>query len=242
MTDNPYRPPDAVLKETAPALAGGSYDVGRCLADGWTLTWASFPTWVGVTLAFGVLSLVSTLLVVGLFLVVPVLVWGVTLFYLNVIDRCERFADLFEGFSIYTTALIAMIAAYICYFLVSFLGESVHLLGQATGSDALWFLGAAAQLAWSLFVLPRLYFAPFFIVDQDMSALGALQMSWNVTSDQKLKTAALALLTPLIVLAGVLCLGVGIIPAMNVCGLAWASAYRQMVGTPEERERAAVLG
>lgn len=234
MSENPYSVPQARLAPATAPLEVGPFDVLLSLEEGWSLTWASFPTWIGVGLVFALLSAVSVLLLVGIFLVVPVLAWGTTRFYLNVIDRRERFADLFAGFSVYGTALIAMLASYVCFFLVSFMGEALGLLGGALGSSALAVAGGLAQVAWALFVVPRLYFAAFFIVDVDMGPVEALQASWDATRGQVLRTAGLTLLTGLVLLAGALALLVGIIPAANVTALMWASAYRQMVESGPE--------
>jgi uncharacterized membrane protein len=241
MTENPYIPPNAALA-CGPELSAGSYDVGRCLEDGWTLTWSSFPTWLGVGSAFAVLSALAAVTFVGIFLLVPVLAWGATLFCLNVIDRRESFGDLFAGFAIFGAALTGMLAWYICHLLFSFIGESLNLVGGILGSGPLVLLGQIAEIFWALLVMPRLYFAPFLIVDQGMGPLEALQTSWDLTGDQKLKTAGLALLTLAISLAGALALLIGVIPALNMAALMWASAYRQMVGASAERELIPELG
>jgi hypothetical protein len=109
MTQNPYEPPKAKLADDGTRRGGqpGEFDIGRCLSDSWSLTWASFPTWLLVGIVGSILLFFSTILFLPLFVVVPVLAWGATLFYLNVIDNRERFADLFSGFSTYATARVA---------------------------------------------------------------------------------------------------------------------------------------
>ena len=232
MADNPYAPPHAELGYEAPPL-DGTFDVSRCIEDGWHLTWASFPTWLGVGCVMGLLSGLSALLfLLPALLVVPPLAWGMTFFYLNVVDRRESFGDLFAGFSFYGTALIAMLGWYVCTFLISFIGSTVDMLGSAVGSGLLIALGSLFSLAWALFVTARLYFAPFFIVDHGMGPVAALRASWEITSEQRLRTAGLTLLTAAIMLAGVIALLIGLIPALNISALMWASAYRQMVPDP----------
>ena len=102
------------------------------------------------------LLLASAMLVLPLFVVVPVLVWGTTLFYINVVDGQERFGDLFRGFSTYGSALLTMLGWYVATVLIGFIGQSVQITGSMLGSAGLLGLGVIFNLAWTVAVGSRL--------------------------------------------------------------------------------------
>ena len=232
MTQNPYEPPKARLADDSQRRHGelGKFDIGECLSDSWSLTWASFPTWLAIGFVGSLLLLASALFfLVPLLVVVPVLVWGTTLFYLNVVDGQERFGDLFRGFSTFGSALLSMIGWYVATALIGLIGQSVQLTGSMTGSAELIGLGMILNLVWTVAVMSRLYFGPFFIVDQGMGPIEALEASWNATRRQKFRTAGLFVVSSLVGMLGLFALLVGVVVSMNMFFLMWASAYRQMV-------------
>ncbi len=231
MTQNPYEPPKARLADDSQQRRGElrEFDIGECLSDSWTLTWASFPTWLAIGFVGSLLLLASALLIVPLLVVVPVLVWGTTLFYLNVVDGRERFGDLFRGFSTFGSALLSMIGWYVATVLIGLIGQSVQMAGSLIGSAELIGLGVIVNLVWTVAVVSRLYFGPFFIVDQGMGPIEALEASWEGTKRQKLRTAGLFVVSSLVGMLGLFALLVGVVVSMNMFFLMWASAYRQMV-------------
>ncbi len=231
MTQNPYEPPKARLADHSQRGLGelGEFDIGECLSDAWSLTWASFPTWLAIGFVGSLLVLASALLVVPLLFVVPVLVWGTTLFYLNVVDGQERFGDLFRGFSTFGSALLSMVGWYAATALIGFIGQSVQITGSLIGSLELVGLGVIVNLLWTVAVVSRLYFGPFFIVDQGMGPVEALEASWEATKRQKLRTAGLFVVSSLVGMLGLFALLVGVVVSMNMFFLMWASGYRQMV-------------
>jgi uncharacterized membrane protein len=233
MTQNPYEPPKAQLADDLQRLGEpGEFDIGECLSDSWSLTWASFPTWLAIGFVGSLVLFASALLVVPLLVVVPVLVWGTTLFYLNVVDGQERFGDLFRGFSNLGSALLSMLGWYVATVLIGVIGQGVQLTGSMIGSPELIGLGVIVNLIWTVAVVSRLYFGPFFIVDQGMGPVEALEASWEATKQQKLRTAGLFVVSSLIGMLGLLALLVGVVVSMNMFFLMWASAYRQMVPSP----------
>ncbi|MEE8313768.1 MAG: hypothetical protein V3R91_05555 [Myxococcota bacterium] len=231
MTQNPYEPPKSRLADAFSRRNNqpGEFDIAECLADAWSLTWASFPTWLAVGTIGSILLLISTILFVPLFIVVPVLAWGGALYYLNVIDDRERFGDLFAGFSTYVSALLAIGGWYLGTLLIGFIGQGLQMIASLSGSDWMTGLGVIANLVWTVAIVSRLYFGPFFIVDQGMGPIEALQASWDATQAQKLRTAGLFVISSLVGLSGLLALFVGVVFTMNMFFLMWASGYRQMV-------------
>jgi uncharacterized membrane protein len=231
MSDERYAPPQAPLADGTMTVAGtGTFDLGLAFNEAWSATWANFGLLLFVGIAGLLLMAASAVTVIGLFLLVPVFVWGGIRFMLNVLDGNAAFADLFSGFSDYGRILLSMLLLGALSFLISLLGQSLTLIGTAASMPLLEGLGSLVNLAWALLVMARLNFAWFFAVDQGMGPVEALQASWDATSNLKGSCAALVVMSIVVVLIGVLALIVGVVPAVMVAYLLPVSAYRQMVG------------
>ena len=236
MPENPYEPPGSpITDERALALEGvGSFDIGQCLQDAWDDTWKNFPLWLGVLLLSTLLMVAATVTVVGFVFLVPVLAWGLGLFYLNMTDQRASLGDLFAGFSSYGQVLVGVIVLTLCTYLLALIGQSVQFVGQLSGSNALAGIGIAVNLVWSFTIMIRFYFGILFLIDRGTGPIESLQLSWEVTRGQTLKLIGLLLATVVVLLLGLLLFLVGVIPASVVAYLMWTSAYRQIVGRPAE--------
>jgi uncharacterized membrane protein len=120
----------------------------------------------------------------------------------------------------------------LCIVLLALLADSVAIAGQVMESMVVQAIGSVLYLAFTLTVLVRLYFAWFFLVDRDLSAMEALSASWNATRGKNLQLIGLALLSGLIAMAGLLALVIGVFFTMTMAYVSYASAYRQLVGPP----------
>jgi hypothetical protein len=230
MSDDRYAPPSAALGDPARERGTGRIDLGEAFREAWTATWAHFGLLLGAWLLLVVLSALSVLTVLGTFLILPVLFWGVTRFVLNAIDGSAEIGDLFAGFSDYARVLGAMLVLMMLVLLIYFTGQGLAILGRASGSGLLTFAGVILNLVWGLGVIPRLAFVAYYVVDQGLAPVEAVKTSWSVTSDQKLTCLLLALLCGVIPFIGLLCLVVGVIPATMLVYLLQAAAYRQLAG------------
>lgn len=100
----------------------------------------------------------------------------------------------------------------------------------ATVVYSLW-----AVLLTLLFVLPGLFatstlrFFKFVIVDREADAVDGLRESYELCGPYKGELVSLNVLSTMMRLAGLACLGIGFIPASAVCGLAEAYAYKRLV-------------
>ncbi len=236
MSDNPYSPPSARLggPSTGAERAGlGDFDVGRALSDAWANTWENFPLWLGAGLVWGLALFASAATVVGLILW-PALIWGGTWFVLRLHDGGAEFGDVFAGFSRFGESFGALVALILALLGLSIAASAVQFLGAAVGSDLLAVVGYLISIAFNLIVMPRLYFAFFYVVDQGESGIDALRRAWAETEACKWKCVLLALLAYPIMFAGLLLLLVGVIPAMMIWYLMYTSAYRQIAGKPGE--------
>jgi len=233
MSENPYVPPsvDPWASETTGTGGRGDFEIGECLSDAWSNTWANFPLWLGVGVVFTLASLLSMATVIGLVLLLPVLCWGATRFVLAMHDGDAEFGDVFAGFSQYGTALVGFLVVGLVTFLISLLGQSVEIAGGATGSAGVSLIGLLINLAVAIVIVPRLYFAYFYVVDRGMAPMESIRRSWDVTGPIKWKIVGLLLLSVVVVLVGLIALVVGVIPASVITYLMWASAFRQLAGS-----------
>ncbi len=231
MSDDRYAPPQANLTRTDDAIPGtGSFDLGVAFNEAWSATWANFGLLLGVSLFATLLMLASAITVVGIFLLVPVFAWGVIRFMLNTIDGRPEFSDLFSGFQDYGRTLLAMLILFVLSSLISALGQALNLIGTAAGIPSLEAIGTIVNLAWTFLVMARLNFAWFYAVDQGLGPVEALQASWDATSELKGNCAALVVMSLVVLLIGLLCLIIGVIPGAMIAYLLPVSAYRQMAG------------
>lgn len=231
MSDERYAPPSANLgSPSADVLGSGRFDLGVSFSEAWAATWANFWLLLGANIVFGLLLITSAVTIVGIFLLIPVFSYGYVRFMLNVIDGKGRFSDLFSGFQDYGRALLSMLILFVLTTLISGLGQAINLIGSSAGLPVLEAVGGLFSLAWTFFVMARLSFAWFYAVDQGLGPVESLQASWDATTELKGACAALIILPIVLILIGVLCLIVGVIPASMIAYLLPASAYRQMVG------------
>lgn len=233
MSENPYVPPSADLgaPETTATGGRGDFEIGECLSDAWSNTWSNFPLWLGVGVVFVLASLLSMATVIGLVLLLPVLCWGATRFVLAMHDGDVEFGDVFAGFSQYGTALRGFLVVGLVTFLIGLLGQSVELVGELQSNAEIARIGWLINLAVAIVILPRLYFAYFYVVDRGMAPMESIRRSWDVTGPIKWKVVGLLLLSIVVVLVGLIALVVGVIPASVITYLMWASAFRQLAGS-----------
>jgi hypothetical protein len=233
MSENPYAPPGADLggePRGDTARGRGDFELGETLSDAWANTWANFPLWLWVGIVGTLAAVLASVTVIGIFLLVPVLGWGAILFVLRMHDGGAQLADLFAGFSLYGTALAGILVVGLAFVLLGAAGQSVQFAADLTGETWLHAIGIPLSLAVAFLVGPRLGLAYFYVVDRGLGPVEALQRSWQVTSPVKWKIVALLLLNYVVLIAGVLALVIGVIPASVMTYLMWVSAYRQIEG------------
>lgn len=234
LSQNPYSPPTALLEPEVDAEVTGSgdFEIGLCLSQAWATTWANFPLWLGVMLVAGVSMLAATLTIVGAFVLVPVLGWGLTRYFVAMHDRRATFGDLWSGFSRYGTALGAFLVLVLVNTVAGMPTGLLTGVSRNTGSTALHYSALALHYTVCLVLAVRISFAPLLIVDRGLGGFAAVAESWRVTGTRQGKLIALNLLGVVVCLAGLLALGIGVVPAVVIAYLMTVSAYRQMLGGP----------
>lgn len=233
----------------------GTFELGQCLRDAWHAATTHVGHVVGLSFAcialLALLSLTLPLVLVSpgvagvygfviYFLITPPLVWGATVLLAQIHDERADFSSLLSGFSCYTKSLPRMIVLFIAITLIGLPGGALSLyvdhvsdlVPGTTDHLVMSLLGILVSFVWSLLVMVRFYFGLLFAVDTDLPALTSLGDSLRLSNGNWVKLALLLLLTIIVVLAGLLALGVGLLFAVPLAYLMWVSAFRQAVGRP----------
>ncbi len=232
MTQNPFETPQAPAFSQGPvALEGtGELDIGEAVSEAWRNTVENaMAAILGVIVAI-VLMTVATFTVIGLFLVVPVLVYGLTQLVLNVADGEGDISDLFCGFSEYGRALGSMLLFSVLIMGLQVPSWILSGLGAYLDSAAVSGLGSLVGLVIGFAVTYRLYFAPFYMVDQGLGAIDAVKAAWAATTDQAMLALGFGLVATILGVAGMVACGFGMIFTIPMSYVMWAVGYRQLAG------------
>jgi len=87
----------------------------------------------------------------------------------------------------------------------------------------------------------RLAFVRYLVVDRNMDPVSAIKESWRMTRSHAWDIFALGLLAIPITIAGLICLGVGVIPAIMWIRASFASMYYAVSGLAEAETPQATL-
>jgi len=144
------------------------------------------------------------------------------------------------AFAAFVTAPLQDGFAYLCLRSVRGIPAPAHLglrvldnYRESVAASVVVFLLALLGLAF--FVLPgvlfycRTCFVPYLIVDEGLDAVDAIQESFRLTRGHGLAILGMSAKGLLACGVGLLCLGVGVIPALTLWELARASLYHAVV-------------
>jgi uncharacterized membrane protein len=236
MSENPYQVPRSEGSALRVRRGGGDFSIGESVSEAFEVTKANFWLLLGAGVVGMLCFIAAALTIIGYFVVVPVLVWGGVKLMINAIDGKAEFGDLFSGFSNYGRVLWRTLVLVVLLLLLGLLGQSLSIAGDIWGSVELYAVGFLVNLAVTFFVMFRLYFAIFFLVDQGTGITEAIGRAWRSTSGRVLPTIGLGFLSTLIGMSGILLLFVGLFFTIPMSCFMWVSAYRQMTGSPDAAE------
>ncbi|RYD35709.1 MAG: DUF4339 domain-containing protein [Verrucomicrobiaceae bacterium] len=244
---NPYAAPlsmdpSAPLAEgTLPMIPPGSQppDVIACVSRAFTLTNRNFLRLVIIGVVYFIIALVLTSLIA----------WMTMPKAVNLSDPSsfQAYADSASQFSILRILLqfVQNIISIFLYLGLARVGLNVVSGGTisvaqlfsggsklltAFGASILFglavFIGLILLIVPGIYLLIRLgYFLPA-IVDRNLGAVDSLKYSWELTRNSALPIFLLWIVSALLIFAGALLLGIGLIYAMPVVSIATVAVYR----------------
>jgi len=95
------------------------------------------------------------------------------------------------------------------------------------------FMGLLLLVVPGIIIAIRVQFIGYFIYEEDMGPIAAIQASWEMTSGFTLDLFLFDLLLLAINMLGLLCLGVGLFVSLPVSWLAHAYVYRTLRARPQ---------
>jgi len=229
MQQNPYQAPTSAEPYAAPGMQAVGYpqgwDVGEVIGLGWErvkehwplliFAWfipqliAGAPGWViegmkeSGTLSETTASLAGAVTSIFSFVVGAFLTTGVVRVFMKV-GRGEpaEFGEIFGG------------------------GDRFGaMLGTLFLQQVAIVLGLVCLIIPGIILAVGLSWAPYYCADTRMGPVECLKASWEATNGQKMQLVLLGLLSVLVVLGGLLCLLIGVFPAVAVVNMALAYAY-----------------
>ena len=125
-------------------------------------------------------------------------------------DDSVSFDDLFAGFSKFLRLFVTLL---------------LYILAIIGGTLLLIVPGIILAIAlWPAFLL---------VMEDDLAPVDAIKGAWALTRGHKMELFVLVLATFVVLIAGLLAFGVGILVAGPVTQLAWIRAYHEMRKAPE---------
>jgi uncharacterized membrane protein len=177
---------------------------------GWKKLWPSFWILFLISLVYFALNSMTSLIPKNIrflsilsLLYTPPLEYGVVNCYLRVAREGKViFEDMFNGFKNYWNT----IAAYFLSFLI--------ILG-----------GFILLVVPGIIFACKLAFVPYLVIDRKLGPVAAIKESWNMTEGHAMEVFLIGLVGIPIVIAGLICLIVGVIVSYMWIGMAMASLY-----------------
>jgi hypothetical protein len=203
-------PPVAVPAET---LLARDYqlDIGSCLSRGWDALKPRYVNAIGTTALLLLINLVLWLAqypgFVASLILTGALYGGFRGFFLKIVrGQAVKMGDLFAGFSIVFVPLM--------------LAGIVQTLLTCAGLVLLIIPGVYLAVAWS--------FTYYLIVDRKMEFWAAMELSRKRVSRHWFALFGLSVVCLVVVLAGALLMGVGVLLTIPVAAAAHAVAYEDL--------------
>jgi len=106
--------------------------------------------------------------------------------------------------------------------------------------SALIAIGFLALIVPGIIVACRLAFVPYLVIDKNLDAIAAIEESWRMTKGYGWTIFGMGVVSFFVVIAGLLCLIVGIIPAVIWISSAFATIYQTVLNEKEAKAAAVV--
>jgi uncharacterized membrane protein len=102
---------------------------------------------------------------------------------------------------------------------------------------ALTAIGILALIIPGIIVACRLAFVPYLVIDKKLDAIGAVEESWRMTRGYGWTIFGMAIVSCFIIIAGVLCLIVGVFPAIIWVCASFATLYQTVLNRKNSADK-----
>ncbi|MDD5131381.1 MAG: hypothetical protein PHH44_01845 [bacterium] len=137
-----------------------------------------------------------------------------------------EFSDLFSCFHLGGRFILSSLIMGLMFVpIVVVMGISAVILKKAL---ILGIFGMIAAIVAISIIIMRFIFISYLVVDKEMDAMDCVKGSWNMTKGAVWDLSIFFSLQCLVIIAGALCLGVGLIAAIPTTSIATAYYYRQL--------------
>lgn len=146
---------------------------------------------------------------------------------LKMVDGEEtEFSDLFSCFHLGWTFILACIILGLVFIPFGLLFALFAIMMKK--AVIVGIIGVLALIIAISIIILRFIFVSYLIVDKEMGPMECVKASWNMTEGTIWELSLFFLLLSLVIIAGALCLGVGLFAAMPTVAVATAYYYRQL--------------
>ena len=176
----------------------------------------------GFSNGFGILAGITFLVLIGIlaalaitFLVRPVITYGANMMFVQAVrDQDPDIKWMFRGFQ--TNYFNIVLANLLTFGIVA--------------------MGFVALIIPGIFLACRLAFVSYLVMDKNLDPIRAVEESWRMTQGHGWTIFGLALVSIFIFILGLLCLFVGVFPAMIWIKASFASLYQAVLTDRESSQ------
>ncbi|MDD5703949.1 MAG: glycerophosphoryl diester phosphodiesterase membrane domain-containing protein, partial [Dehalococcoidales bacterium] len=241
-----YIPPQQSSRPITSSALNDKIDPMEAIRVGWEAmknNLGLFLGIIGVAIAiYGIEWFIQTIMMLrvgkqNLFTFILQLAFGylnVVIFSLGYNKVCLKMADgeetelsdLFSCFHLGGKFILACLIMGLMFVPIVFL--MIPFVIMMKNSSILGLTGMLALIVAVSILAIRFVFISYLIVDKEMDAMESIKNSWNMTRGSVWDISVFFLLETLVIIAGALCLGVGLIAALPTTAVATAYYYRQL--------------
>ncbi len=195
---------------------------------------------IGESLSFGWTNLKTNFLPVSVFVIITMLISMAP----NIITMSDPESPMLSLISAVVSIILGVFVQIIIYKSgLLFIDKGAISIGEITPEFSKFVNLLLGSLLYGLIVfgglilliIPGIIFAlkygfyGYLIVDQNLGPLEAIKKSGEITKGSKFDLFIFALLSGVIIFAGLVAFIIGIIPAAGIIYVAWASIYRKLI-------------
>lgn len=241
-----YSEPTRPTRPASSSTGDGNIDSMEAIKFGWEAMKEHFWLFIGIgAAAIGIYGIewVVQLLVTGggkdhnfvsIFLSLAFAYLNAVIFTLGYNNVCIKmadgeeteFGDLFSCFHLGGRFILASLIMALMFVPAGLLMALFAVMLKK--AVIIGILGIIAVIVAISIIVMRFIFISYIVVDKDMDAMECVKASWNMTQGKVWDLSVFFFILGIVIIAGALCLGVGLIAAVPTTSVATAYYYRQL--------------